>query len=159
MKKRVLIVCGGGGHNDEAAVLLPAFSGCDITFVTYRIKSTEGLQDLPVDRVIRVPLYSEVTSLRLLASLFVDFFHFCRIFRVIKPHLILSTGSEIAVPAFLAAVFCSKARRIHVETVTRIHDLTLSGKVLLRLSHRCYVQWPGLANRYPGKTVLAGRVF
>lgn len=159
MNKHVMFVCSGGGHNDEAVALLPAFSGCDITFVTYRIKSTQGFEILNLKRVLRVPLYSEKIGAKMVCSLFLDFVCFIRIISKLKPDLIVSTGSEIAIPAFIAAILVSHARRIHIETIARTKELSLSGKVLLHLAHKCYVQWPDLAARYSGKVFYAGRVF
>jgi beta-1,4-N-acetylglucosaminyltransferase len=49
---------------------------------------------------------------------------------------------------------------IYIESIARVHRLSLSGKILyhLRLSDSLLVQWPELQAKYP-RAHYAGRVF
>jgi UDP-N-acetylglucosamine:LPS N-acetylglucosamine transferase len=66
--------------------------------------------------------------------------------------VIVSTGAGIAVPFFLAAKLTG-TRTIYVESLARSHTLSLSGRLVHRLSDTFFVQWETLAggkNEYHG---------
>jgi UDP-N-acetylglucosamine:LPS N-acetylglucosamine transferase len=83
-------------------------------------------------------------SLTLLKSFFEIFW----IFLNKRPHIIVSTGSEIALPAFLIGKLLFRSKVIYMECFTRIETLSGTGKVVYRLSHLFLVQWPELAAKY-----------
>ena len=67
-----------------------------------------------------------------------------------------SSGPALAVPfALWARLF--GARVIFVETGSRVHGLSLTGRLMRPLAHLFFVQWPQLRDRYPG-TIYAGRL-
>lgn len=71
------------------------------------------------------------------------------LFIVIKerPNLIISTGSEIAIPIFiLSKIF--KVKTIFIESLCRVNDISTTGKILLNLSDIFLVQWDNLAKIY-----------
>lgn len=76
----------------------------------------------------------------------------------LRPQAVLAVGHPAAVPLFLAAKLW-RAHTVFVESLTRVHDLSLTGRIIyrLRLAHRVYVQWPGLCGRY-GRCRYAGSV-
>jgi UDP-N-acetylglucosamine:LPS N-acetylglucosamine transferase len=157
-RKRVMIVTAFGGHFDQALALLPAYADCRVSLATYQSPLIPEDLHPGLARVHRVFKCSNRFDLKLLFSLLVDFFQFIRILMKERPHCLVSLGSEIAIPAFLAALLVSGARRVHLESAARIRSLSLSGKVLKRLSHRTYVQWASLAAAEKG-TICRGRVY
>ena len=159
MKKRVMIVTSRGGHFDQAIAILPAFHDCDITLVTYKNKFISHIKNFPISRIYQVSNFSDFLDIKLFTSLFINFFQFTKILFITKPHIIISTGSEIAIPAFCAAKLFSRAYRIHVETAARTNKLSLSGKTLLYLAHKIYVQWPNLTLTEKKNIVYKGRVY
>ncbi|KAF3915936.1 hypothetical protein AA313_de0205862 [Arthrobotrys entomopaga] len=71
------------------------------------------------------------------------------------PDLVICNGPGTAVMVVLACYiykFFGKCttRIIYVESFARVTSLSLSGKLLLPLANRFLVQWPQLAERYPG---------
>ena len=73
-----------------------------------------------------------------------------------RPDAVISTGAGVAVP-FLWVGRLLGMRIVYIESVTRIWDLSLSGKLVYPVVHRLFVQWPELLTRYP-KAVYGGRV-
>jgi len=81
-----------------------------------------------------------------------------RLVRRLRPDVILTLGTAAAVPLLLAGRLVG-AYGVFVESLTRVVNLSLTGKLLyhLRLPRRLYVQWAHLRTRYP-RTVFAGMV-
>ncbi len=81
-----------------------------------------------------------------------------RLIRRLRPDAVLALGTAVAVPLFAAAKLL-RVRCVFVETVTRVQRLSRTGRLLHRwcLSDRLYVQWPKLADAYPGSR-FAGAV-
>ena len=68
--------------------------------------------------------------------------------------MILSTGAGLAVPFFVIGRL-HRCRCVYVESLTRTHGLSLSGRMVYPLSSAFFVQWPGAA-RGRRKAVHAG---
>ena len=71
-----------------------------------------------------------------------------RIFFIERPDFVISTGSGIAVPAFLLAVPFA-ARSIYVEDGARVIIPSLAGKLCYRLADLFFVQHPEMCERMP----------
>jgi beta-1,4-N-acetylglucosaminyltransferase len=65
--------------------------------------------------------------------------------------LVLVLGTPHAVPMLLAARILGRPT-VFVESITRVDQLSLTGRLVrrLRLASRLLVQWPGLRVREPG---------
>jgi UDP-N-acetylglucosamine--N-acetylmuramyl-(pentapeptide) pyrophosphoryl-undecaprenol N-acetylglucosamine transferase len=71
------------------------------------------------------------------------------IVRRCRPRVVLCTGSGIAVPfAWVGRAF--GARVIYVECGGRVDRPSLSCRLIAPVAHRCYVQWPELADQVRG---------
>jgi UDP-N-acetylglucosamine:LPS N-acetylglucosamine transferase len=81
-----------------------------------------------------------------------------RLVRKVRPSAVLALGSAIAIPLFIAARLV-RVPCVFVESLTRVERLSLTGRIIRRLSlaDRLYVQWPALRDRLPG-THYAGAV-
>lgn len=67
--------------------------------------------------------------------------------------LFLTNGPGTAVPIayllfFMKIIGISKCRIIYVESLARVNDLSITGKLLLPVSDRIIVQWPNLVKKY-----------
>jgi beta-1,4-N-acetylglucosaminyltransferase len=80
-----------------------------------------------------------------------------RIFARERPNLVISTGSGIAVPGFIAAKIL-RIRTIYIEAYARVHSLSLAGRICRHLSDRFLVQHRGLADQLP-RAVYAGTLY
>ena len=77
-----------------------------------------------------------------------------RLIRSERPDVILSTGSGLAVPFFLVGRLLG-CRLVYVESLSRVHSLSLSGRVIIRIADAFFVQWPEAAR---GRARYAGSV-
>jgi hypothetical protein len=68
-----------------------------------------------------------------------------------RPNIIVGVATPLSVPLLLWGRITG-ACCIFVESITRTHSLSHTGRLIkaLKLSNRIYVQWPGLAEKYPG---------
>jgi UDP-N-acetylglucosamine:LPS N-acetylglucosamine transferase len=74
-----------------------------------------------------------------------------RILRTEKPDLILSTGAGPAVPFAIAGKLLG-IPNIFIETLTRVNQPSLTGRIMYRLADRFFYQWPGLKEFFPRGT-------
>lgn len=139
---RVLLVCSSGGHLQQMLALAPAWRDLEHHWVTLRAPDTE--HELAGESVTYGygPTNRSVTKLArnvLLAR---------RLLRELDPDVVLSTGAALAVPFLLGARLGGR-RAIYVESFTRVHDLSLSGRIVYPFASEVFVQWSSLAERRP----------
>lgn len=75
---------------------------------------------------------------------------------------VLCNGPGTCVPLCVAALLLGilgikKVVIVYVESVCRVHTLSLTGKILYSLSDYFFVQWPSLRDKYP-KSIFLGRI-
>jgi len=69
-----------------------------------------------------------------------------------RPTAILSTGAGPAVPFALIGRLFFRTRVVFVETMTRVDRPSLTAKLMYRLAHDFYYQWPQLRRYFPKGT-------
>ena len=69
-----------------------------------------------------------------------------------RPRLVVTSGAGIAV-AFTAAARAMGARVVFAETMARVTDSSVSGRVLARLAGRTLVQWEEMRSVHPRAVV------
>jgi UDP-N-acetylglucosamine:LPS N-acetylglucosamine transferase len=74
------------------------------------------------------------------------------ILRKERPTAILSTGAGPAVPFALVGRYLFGTRVIFVETMTRVEHPSMTGKIMYRLAHDFFYQWPQLRRFFPKGT-------
>lgn len=132
---KICVVSSCGGHLTEVRTLMPAYSHHRHFYV---------LNDkamLPADMVGKT--YFIVHSERDWRF----FFNLWEAFSILwreRPQVILSTGAGPAVPFALVGRFLFGCRIVFVETITRIQSPSLTGKIMYRLAHDFFYQWPTL---------------
>ena len=70
-------------------------------------------------------------------------------FRVIlrlRPDAVITTGAGVAVP-FVYAARILGIESIYVESLARVEELSLTGRLVYRMASHFFVQWPELAER------------
>ncbi len=150
MTMNIYLVSSPGGHLTETLSMAEAFEGCHVSVITLDFPNLkeallEGVQE--IHRIKLVGNYSVKFGLPL--TLLGSFFLILKIFLERRPHLIFSTGSEIAIPAFLLGKFLFRSKVVYVECFTRTEDLSLTGKILYHFSDLFLVQWRELTKKYP----------
>jgi beta-1,4-N-acetylglucosaminyltransferase len=145
---KIGLVCSHGGHLTEMLELLPAFEGHDVFFVTYHsARETElgqRYRTYALDNIGTSPWKLAASMPGALGIL-----------RRERPDMLVSTGSEIALPFF----FLAKVLRIgtvFVEGLFRVNTASSTGKVLYPLADAFFVQWPQLVSVYGPKARYEG---
>jgi beta-1,4-N-acetylglucosaminyltransferase len=145
---KIGLICSHGGHLTEMLELIEAFAGHEIFWVTYFSARADTLAE-------RTPVYQieniGASPWRLLKTLWPAY----RILRREKPAILVSTGSEIALPFFYLGWLWG-IKTIFVESVCRISSPSQTGKLVYPIVSQFYVQWPGLAQVYGSKARYAG---
>ena len=144
---KICLVCSHGGHLAETFHLQEAFEGHETFFITYDSARTRELERKYLLRNIgKNPL--------LMARAFISIF---RILRREKPELIVSTGAEIAIPAFyLAKLF--RIKTIFIESWTRVTQPTGTGRIVYPVADVFLVQWERLLTKYGKKARHEGAI-
>ena len=143
---KICLVCSSGGHLIEMSRILPSTIGHDVFLVTYK----ENFSNLPED-ISKVYLLKNILVSRVNCNRFYKrllylvqgvLLLYSELLILIKekPDVIISTGSEIAVPlCYLAKVYGKKV--IFIESLCRIHDLSATGKLVEPIADCFFVQW------------------
>ena len=72
-----------------------------------------------------------------------------------QPDVLISCGAGPAVPAFHVGGWM-RIPGVFIEPSSAVTELTLTGRLLLKRAARFYVQWPGLAERFPIARYVGG---
>jgi beta-1,4-N-acetylglucosaminyltransferase len=157
---RLLIVLGEGGHSKEMLTLVRLLG--DAYEYHYVITDQDALSETklethgPIHRVVR-PRNKEDSILRALPKLARCAGQSLGILLRAKPHAVIHCGPAVAIPMSILARAMNKPV-IFVETGSRIHRLSLTGRLMRRLASLYFVQWPELLAVCP-KGRYAGRLF
>lgn len=145
---KIALVCSHGGHLTEMLFLMDAFKDHDIFFVTYNNFRTEdlGYHKYLLENIKTSPI-----------KMIKAFNQFLRIFRKEKPDIVISTGSEIALPAFIVAKLFRK-KTIFIESWCRVQTKSATGKMVYYISDEFLVQWPQQLEIYGNKAKYRGAV-
>jgi len=142
---KICLVCSHGGHLTELLQLMEAFEGHETFFITYDSARTRELQCKYLLKNIGQ------NPFRMVSAAFSILIILCKE----KPDLIVSTGSEIAIPAFyLAKLF--RIKTIFIESWTRVVQPTGTGRLVYPVSDVFLVQWERLLTKYGKKAKYEG---
>jgi beta-1,4-N-acetylglucosaminyltransferase len=158
--KRIAVVLGRGGHTAQTFALVDLL-GHNFEYI-YMI----GILDRLTPKKIKIPgKILPVLAPRLLPddSRIMSFFR--TIFTLIlsllyfilyKPTLVVSCGTGITVPVFLAARVLG-IKTAFIESMSRVESLSITGRLLLGKTDLFIVQWQALADRIPS-TIYGGQL-
>jgi UDP-N-acetylglucosamine:LPS N-acetylglucosamine transferase len=145
---KIALVSSHGGHLTEMLFLMKAFENHDVFFITYKNPTTNKLQ-------YKKYLIENIgTNVRIMIKAFFQIF---KILKSEKPDLIVSTGSEIAIPSFIIAKFFM-IRTIYIDSWCRVKTKSGTGRILYYVSDLFLVQWPELVNKYGKRAKYNGAV-
>lgn len=144
-RPKVGLISSHGGHLTELLELEPALEGYDTFYFCYDAETTRRL---PNAYLVANRPYNPFHVLR-------NFFRLWVIFNVEDPDFVVSTGAEIAIPAFIIA----KIRRIptlYVECGAQVTTPSVTGRLLVHIADSFFVQWPELKQRYGKRAAYRG---
>lgn len=147
----LLLVCSSGGHLLQMLALRPAWEPSPRTWVTFdKSDSRSLLRDEDVVHAF-APTNRNVPNLLRNLRLAV------RLIRGRRPAAVVTTGAGVAVP-FAWVAWLHGIPVFYVESVTRIEELSLSGRIIAPIAERVYVQWPEAVAHARGAR-FAGNLF
>jgi len=156
----VALVASPGGHLTQALAVAQALHDEHRFFVC--VTGFEVVRDLQLPeaaRVYRFPCWLNYSiPLGTTVSVIGALFEFIRVFRREKPDCIVSTGAEIALPALLVNKLFFRKPSLFIESLSRVREPSLTGRLAARLADRVFVQWPEVAEHYKGKAEYHGRL-
>ncbi len=142
---RICLTCSHGGHLAEILALSEAFEGHDTFYFCYEAETTRVLpRAYLVPNMARNP----IEFLKNLARVW-------QIFRKERPHLIVSTGAEIAIPVVLVGKLF-RAKALHIECGAQVVHPSVTGRVMYWLADALFVQWPELLTAYGPRAAYRG---
>lgn len=128
--------------------LMGAFEGKEVFFITYDTTRTEILPYSKhfVPNIGTNPLKAFISFIKMIKILWEE-----------RPDIVLSTGSEITIPAFFVA-YIFHINTIYIESWCRTSTPTLTGKLVYPISSVFLVQWPKMQEIYGKKAKFLGSV-
>lgn len=163
----VLFASNDGGHFSQLMALSALFAKYESVVVTDNERATKdlkGLQDVKAieyamafaDKRKELASAEETLTRWSYAWGYVRlFFQCCRIWRKYHPRVVVSTGSNMAVPFGIISFF-HRSKFVFIETRARVYGKSVTGKLVGRLADKVIVQWPEMVDVYGGKAEYYG---
>jgi beta-1,4-N-acetylglucosaminyltransferase len=148
---KLALIASSGGHIYELFCLKKFWENKDRFWVSFKTTDAEYL--LKDEKDVYWAAHPTVRSIKNLNK---NLFLAWRLLREMRPDMILTTGSGVAVP-FLWIGRLLGIRTIFIESITRITELSLTGRLVYPFVDRFVVQWEELARKYP-KAEYHGRI-
>jgi UDP-N-acetylglucosamine:LPS N-acetylglucosamine transferase len=145
---KLALICSHGGHLTEMSILLPAFEEHEYFFVTYRCARTEKLAESKSTYLLsNIGTNPWRMTLALLKAVHI----------LIKEHpdMIISTGSEIAIPFSWVGKILGM-RVVYIESWCRVRTRSGTGPLVYPVADLFLVQWPEVLRLYGPKAHYQG---
>lgn len=138
---RLLLVASSGGHLLELLELVDRSRAAERHWVTF---------DKPDARVLladEAVTFAYGPTNRNVGNLIRNLVLAIRLMFRLRPNAVITTGAGVGVP-FLYAARLLRKKAIYVESLARIDELSLSGRMVYPIATDFFVQWPELTERY-----------
>lgn len=155
----VLFACSEGGHFSQMMALKELFGEYYSVFVTDNVRADNNLPGLEVvNEVYHVNGIAESRKKNAgnkhndsrwtyLAG-YIALFKQCRlVMKKVRPKVVVSTGSNVAVPLFFVGKFMG-CKLIFIETRAHVYSKSMTGKLVGKISDKIIVQWPEMLKVY-----------
>ncbi|MGF7119188.1 PssD/Cps14F family polysaccharide biosynthesis glycosyltransferase [Methanobacterium oryzae] len=150
---KICLTSAEGGHLSELLRILDAFKEEEIFFVTVKEKSTIDLRDISkVYFIPNGPKERKILGINIHFFL-IGIYYFYLIWPCLNilikesPNVVVSTGGQATLTlSYLAKLF--KIKIIYVESLTRIQELSMTGRLVYPISDLFLVQWKSLTYKY-----------
>lgn len=147
---RLMLVASSGGHLFELLCVRELWAQREHSWVCFPTPDAKAL--LQGERVTWAYYPTNRNLKNLIKNLWLAWRHL----RSERPDIVISTGAGVGVP-FLILARLLGMKTIYLESITRITELSLSGRMVYPFVTRFLVQWVELARRYR-KAHYQGRI-
>jgi beta-1,4-N-acetylglucosaminyltransferase len=148
---KICLTCSAGGHYTEMSYIENAFAKYDYFYVTIKSELTKD---------VKRPYYINDSYghnyLEICSNFFIIFIQSIKIFLKEKPDIIISFGADVTIPICIIGKLFKK-KIIYIESLCRIKDISVTGKILYFVVDLFIVQWEELQKKYK-KSVFIGRI-
>ena len=145
---KIALACNQGGHLTEMTFLSEAFEDHDTFYLTY-----DTFRAREIDERKYLLKKIDTNPFRML----IGFFVMAKILLKERPDVIVSTGSEIAIPAFFVGKLLG-SQTIFVESWCRVQTRSTTGRIVYPIADLFLVQWPDLVEQYGEKARYEGSI-
>ena len=157
---KICLVCSQGGHLTEMMRLREAFEEHVYILITQKRKYSVRLPGASAVYLVPclIPNFKHryISRLFLIINLIMNIIAEFIILLKERPDIVVTTGSEIAIPiSYMAKSFRKKI--VFIESLCRIDELSVSAKILYPIVDLLLVQWQSLQKKYP-KARYEGRI-
>jgi beta-1,4-N-acetylglucosaminyltransferase len=139
-KLKILVVSSVGGHLTEVMQLSPIFEAYEVVLV---VNDVAELPTFPFSAVYQIA-HAE-RDLRVIVNLA----EAARILVHERPDVVVSAGAGPAVPFAAVARWLFGCRVVYLESAAAIRKPTLTGRLMYRIAHDFFYQWPALKRYFP----------
>jgi len=144
--KKIGLICSAGGHYTEMLQLWQAFEGYPKFLLTYQeVTTMDRVGTHYLENIFRSPIAFIIGVVKIFLILLKE-----------KPHILFSTGSEIAAPAFYFGKFIFRTKLIYLECSAQVYRPSLTGKCVYPIADLFLVQWEPLLKKYGPKAKYVG---
>ena len=135
---RILAISSGGGHWVELCRLLPALEGRDVAFASIY---PEYALDVPSHDFYTFCDFSRFSK----RNVFPLFFQLVRILVIVRPKIVITTGSAPALLALALAKVFLQSKTMWIDSIANSEHLSSSGYVARHFADIWLTQWQHLS--------------
>lgn len=155
----VMFACSEGGHFSQMMELKTLFGKYQSVFVTDNVRADKNLPGLEAaNDVFHVNGIAESRKKNAgnkhndsrwtyLAGYFALFKQCRQVMKKVRPKVVVSTGSNVAVPLFFVGKLMG-CKLIFIETRAHVYSKSMTGKLVGGISDEIIVQWPEMLKVY-----------
>lgn len=136
-KKRILAIASAGGHWIQLLRLRPAFSECEVVFVSTEPGNAVEVEGYEYFHIINATRKNFWNFFRM-------FFQSVRILYKVRPQIIITTGSAPGLVALVAGRLYG-TKNVWIDSIANVNQLSTSGKHARYFSDLYLTQWKDLA--------------
>lgn len=146
---RVLFVLGSGGHTARGLILSNQIRTEKYYMIPWESEVTKAKVGEHCFSVISPRFRARDNRLMSVFRTLFLFLHSLFILFIVRPSVMISTGSGLTLPPFLIARLFG-IKTVYVESPSRVYYPSIAGRLLMGKTDLWLSSWPELAERYPG---------
>ncbi len=147
-----MFICNEGGHYSQMLSLRELWHRYDSVLVTDNQKANSEKLGIKVHHARQL---TQVGFLRKRIARMLTFGEATKIYRLYRPHVMVTTGANLSLPMFLIGKLHG-CKLIYIESRARVYSRSLTGKIISRIADKMIVQWPEQVSLYNGKAEYHG---